>query len=55
MMNEAACRALDEHWQSELAASAEARATFDKLLADSMAWLPTRRGNPVDFAYVRFC
>jgi hypothetical protein len=44
VMNEAACRALDEHWQSELAASPEARATFDKLLADYMAWLRTRRG-----------
>ena len=36
MMNEAARRALDEHWQIELAASPEARATFDKLLADFM-------------------
>ena len=44
VMNEAARRALDEHWQIELAASPEARATFDKLLADSMAWLRTRRG-----------
>ena len=44
MMNEAARRALDEHWQIELAASPEARATFDKLLADSTAWLRTRRG-----------
>ena len=44
MMNEAACRALNEHWQIELAASPEARATFDKLLADSTAWLRTRRG-----------
>jgi hypothetical protein len=32
-MNEAARRALDEHWQIELAASPEARAMFDKLLA----------------------
>jgi hypothetical protein len=44
VMNEAACRALDEHWQIELAASPEARATFDKLLADYMVWLRTRRG-----------
>ena len=42
--NEAVRRALDEHWQIELAASPEARATFDKLLADSTAWLRTRRG-----------
>jgi hypothetical protein len=44
VMNEAARRALDEHWQIELAASPEARATFDKLLADYMAWMRTRRG-----------
>jgi hypothetical protein len=44
VMNEATRRALDEHWQIELAASPEARATFDKLLADYTAWLRTRRG-----------
>jgi hypothetical protein len=43
-MNEAACRALHAHWQNELAASPEARATFDKLLADYTAWLRTQRG-----------
>ncbi len=44
VMNEAACRALHAHWQNELAASPEARATFDKLLADCTAWLRTQRG-----------
>ena len=43
-MNEAARRALDEHWPIELAASPEVRATFNKLLADSTAWLRTRKG-----------
>jgi hypothetical protein len=41
VMNEAAGRALHEHWQIDLAASPEARATFDKLLADYTAWLRT--------------
>ena len=45
VMNEAAHRALNEHWHTELAASPEARATFDKLLADYMAWLRTERGS----------
>jgi hypothetical protein len=44
VMNEAAQRALEEHWQRELAASPEARATFDKVLAEYTAWLRTRRG-----------
>ena len=43
-MNDAACRALDAHWQIELAASPEARATFDKRLADYTAWLHTQTG-----------
>ena len=46
VMNEAAYRALHAHWQLELAASPEACATFDKLLADSMARLRTERGLP---------
>jgi hypothetical protein len=33
VLNEAARQALDEHWQMELAASAEARATFEKAVA----------------------
>jgi hypothetical protein len=45
VMNEAAHRALNEHWHTELAASPEACATFDKLLADSTAWLRTERGS----------
>jgi hypothetical protein len=44
LMNEAARRALDEHWEVELAASPVARATFDKLLADCTAWLRMRGG-----------
>jgi len=43
-MNEAARRALEEHWERELAASPEARATFDKALAEYTAWLRTQRG-----------
>jgi hypothetical protein len=43
VMNEAARRALEEHWENELAASPEARATFDKGLAEYTAWLCTRR------------
>ena len=43
VMNEAAYRALSEHWHTELAASPEARATFDKLLADYTAWLRARK------------
>jgi hypothetical protein len=34
VMTEAARRALEEHWQAELAASPAARATFEKVLAD---------------------
>jgi hypothetical protein len=45
VMNEAAYRALNEHWHTELAASPEACATFDKLLADYMARLRTKRGS----------
>jgi hypothetical protein len=44
VMNEAAQRALEDHWQKELAASSEARASFDKLLAEYTAWLRTQRG-----------
>ena len=44
-MNEAAYRVLNAHWQIELAASPEARATFDKHLAGYMAWLRTDRGS----------
>jgi len=44
VMNEAAQRALEEHWKVELAASPEARATFDKRFAEDTAWLRTRRG-----------
>jgi hypothetical protein len=43
VINEAARRALEEHWERELAASPEARATFDKALAEYTAWLRTRR------------
>jgi hypothetical protein len=44
VMNAAARRALDEHWTMELAASPEARATFDRALAEYTAWLRSRRG-----------
>ncbi|HZF49161.1 MAG TPA: hypothetical protein VE093_10960 [Polyangiaceae bacterium] len=44
VMNEAARRALEEHWEGELAASPEARATFDKALAEYTAWLRSQRG-----------
>jgi hypothetical protein len=44
VMNEAARRALEEHWERELAASPEARASFDKALAEYTAWLRSRRG-----------
>jgi hypothetical protein len=44
VMNQAARRALEEHWERELAASPETRATFDKALAEYTAWLRTRRG-----------
>jgi hypothetical protein len=43
VMNEAAQRALEEHWEVELAVSPEARATFDKRFAEYTAWLRTRR------------
>jgi hypothetical protein len=43
VINEAARRTLEEHWERELAASPEARATFDKALAEYTAWLRTRR------------
>ena len=43
MMNEAARRALEEHWEGELAASPEARASFAKALAEYTAWLRTQR------------
>ena len=46
VMNEAAYRALNEHWHTELAASPVARAMFDKILAGCMAWLRTKRGLP---------
>jgi len=41
--NEAAHQALLEHWQAELAASPEARATFEKDLASYTAWLRAQR------------
>jgi hypothetical protein len=44
VVNEAARRVLDEHWTTELAASPEACATFDKVLAEYTAWLRTRSG-----------
>ena len=44
VMNAAARRALDEQWAMELAASPEARATFDRALAEYTAWLRSRRG-----------
>ena len=44
VMNEAARRALEEHWERELAASPEARASFDKALAEDTAWLRSQRG-----------
>ena len=44
VMNEAARRALEEHWERELAASPEARASFDKALAKYTAWLRSQRG-----------
>jgi hypothetical protein len=43
VMNEAAHRALLEHWQAELDASPEARATFEKDLASYAAWLRAQR------------
>ena len=43
VMNEAAQTALEEHWQRELAASPEARATFEKDLASYTAWLRAQR------------
>lgn len=43
VMNEAARRALDEHWQTQLEASPELRAKFEKALGDYTAWLRTRR------------
>jgi len=43
VMNEAAHQALLEHWQAELAASPEARATFEKDLASYTAWLRAQR------------
>ena len=43
VMNEAAHRALWEHWQAELAASPEARATFEKGVASYTAWLRAQR------------
>jgi hypothetical protein len=43
VMNEAAHRALLEHWQAELAASLEARATFEKDRASYTAWLRAQR------------
>jgi hypothetical protein len=42
VLNEAAHAALDEHRQMQLAASAEARATFEKALAGYTAWLRTQ-------------
>jgi hypothetical protein len=39
---DAALGALEERWQSELAASPEARAAFDKALAEYTAWLRER-------------
>ena len=44
VMNAAARRALDEHWTMELAARPEARASFEKALAEYTAWLRSRRG-----------
>lgn len=41
--NDAALGALEERWQSELAASLEARAAFDKAFAEYTAWLRERR------------
>ena len=35
--------ALEKHWQTQLAASPEMRATFEKALADYTAWLRTPR------------
>ncbi len=46
VMNEAAPRALFEHWQAELAASPEARAAFEEHLASYTAWLRAQGGSP---------
>jgi hypothetical protein len=43
VMGEAAHWALSEHWQAKLAASPEARATFEKDLASYTAWLRAQR------------
>jgi len=43
VMNEAAHRALLEHWEAEFDASPEARATFEKDLASYTAWLRAQR------------
>jgi hypothetical protein len=42
--DKAALRALERRWEMDLAASPEARATFEKLLAQYSVWLCTRRG-----------
>jgi hypothetical protein len=42
VMSVAMRRALDEHWEIELAANPEARAAFEKLLADYTAWVRAR-------------
>lgn len=42
VMNVAMRRALDEHWEIELAANPEARATFEELLAVYTAWVRER-------------
>jgi hypothetical protein len=42
-MHEAARKALDEHWEIELAASPKARATFDKIFAEYTAWMRARK------------
>jgi len=44
VMNQAARRALEEHWERELAASPETGARFDKAFAEYTAWLRTQRG-----------
>src|SRR5262249_9223677 len=47
VMNEAARRALDEHWQMQLAASPEMRAQLEKAIELYTAWPRTWRRWPV--------
>jgi hypothetical protein len=43
--NEAARRALDEHWAERLAGNGEERAAFEREVGRFSAWLRTMRGT----------